>query len=85
MRKMFDHFRVKFDTTHIGDQIVSMDRDPHQRLWLSLGYGGKTASIATWRYWKKATSHDYGRRTPRSPTPARIIAGPLGGAFLAEN
>jgi hypothetical protein len=27
----------------------------------------------------------FGRRTPRSPTFAQIIARPLGGAFLAEN
>lgn len=33
---------------------MSKDRDPNQRLWLSLGYGGKTAPETTWRYWKKA-------------------------------
>jgi len=32
---------------------VSKDADPQQRLWLSLGYGGKTASPETWRYWPK--------------------------------
>ena len=32
---------------------MSKDADPHQRLWLSMGYGGKTASMSTWRWWKK--------------------------------
>jgi hypothetical protein len=37
---------------HTG--IMSRDRDPEQRRWLSLGYGGSKASSSTWRYWKKA-------------------------------
>ena len=32
---------------------MSRDADPQQRLWLSLGYGGKTAPSSTWRYWQK--------------------------------
>lgn len=32
---------------------MSRDRDPQQRLWLSLGYGGMTAPETTWRYWAK--------------------------------
>jgi hypothetical protein len=32
---------------------MSKDKDPQQRLWLSLGYGGKRASTVTWRYWAK--------------------------------
>lgn len=32
---------------------MSRDRDPQQRLWLSLGYGGATAPQPTWRYWAK--------------------------------
>lgn len=31
---------------------MSRDADPQHRLWLSLGYGGKTARQPTWRYWK---------------------------------
>ena len=31
---------------------MSRDADPQQRLWLSLGYGGKTARSDCWRYWK---------------------------------
>lgn len=31
---------------------MSRDKDPQQRLWLSLGYGGKAAAKSTWRYWK---------------------------------
>ncbi|MBD9667124.1 hypothetical protein IB278_24400 [Variovorax sp. VRV01] len=33
---------------------MSMDADGHQRRWLTLGYGGKTSSPETWRYWKAA-------------------------------
>ena len=33
--------------------MVSRDADPQQRLWLSLGYGGKNSSPGSWRYWKK--------------------------------
>ena len=33
---------------------MSMDADGHQRRWLALGYGGKTSSPETWRYWKGA-------------------------------
>lgn len=32
---------------------MSRDRDPQQRRWLSLGYGGKSAPSSTWRYWKQ--------------------------------
>lgn len=32
---------------------MSKDKDAEQRLWLSLGYGGKRADPRTWRYWKK--------------------------------
>ena len=32
---------------------MSKDADPHQRLWLFLGYGGKRAPKSTWRWWKK--------------------------------
>lgn len=32
---------------------MSRDTDAQQRLWLSLGYGGKTAPQTTWRYWRK--------------------------------
>lgn len=32
---------------------MSRDRDPQQRLWLSLGYGGKKALRSTWRWWPK--------------------------------
>lgn len=32
---------------------MSRDADPQQRLWLALGYGGKTAPADRWRYWKK--------------------------------
>lgn len=32
---------------------MGRDQDSQQRLWLSLGYGGKRAPVATWRYWKK--------------------------------
>jgi hypothetical protein len=41
---------------HAG--IMSRDRDPEQRRWLSLGYGGAKASSSTWRYWKKAGAHN---------------------------
>lgn len=33
---------------------MSLDADGHQRRWLALGYGGKTSSPGTWRYWKTA-------------------------------
>ena len=33
---------------------MSMDADGHQRRWLALGFGGKSSSPATWRYWKTA-------------------------------
>lgn len=33
---------------------MSRDQDGQQRLWLSLGYGGKTAVVNTWRYWPAA-------------------------------
>ncbi|MDH6170910.1 hypothetical protein M2282_006090 [Variovorax boronicumulans] len=33
---------------------MSMDADGQQRRWLALGYGGKTSSPETWRYWKTA-------------------------------
>ena len=29
------------------------DRDAQQRLWLSLGYGGKGSPKTIWRYWSK--------------------------------
>ena len=32
---------------------MSRDRDAQKRLWLSLGYGGKTAPTSTRRYWAK--------------------------------
>lgn len=32
---------------------MSRDVDGQQRLWLSLGYGGKNADPTTWRYWKE--------------------------------
>lgn len=32
---------------------MSRDGDAQQRLWLSLGYGGKQAPVTNWRYWKK--------------------------------
>ena len=35
---------------------MSRDRDPQQRIWLSLGHGGKTAPKTTWRWWKKPNS-----------------------------
>ena len=31
---------------------MSRDADGQQRLWLSLGYRGKTGTQPTWRYWK---------------------------------
>ena len=31
---------------------MSLDTDAQQRLWLSLGYGGKTKPQPTWRYWE---------------------------------
>jgi len=31
---------------------MSRDADSQQRLWLSLGYGGKSGPAASWRYWK---------------------------------
>lgn len=36
-----------------GTIIMSKDTDAQQRLWLSLGYGGKKAPETTWRYWPK--------------------------------
>lgn len=30
---------------------MSRDQDGQQRRWLSLGYGGKTSAVNTWRYW----------------------------------
>lgn len=33
---------------------MSTDADGQQRRWLALGYGGKTSSLETWRYWKIA-------------------------------
>ena len=32
---------------------MSRDEDANQRLWKSLGYGGKRSEPTTWRYWKK--------------------------------
>jgi hypothetical protein len=53
---------------------MSRDSDPHQRKWLSLGYGGKTAPKTTWRYWEKPGA--------RTGTPSTwIISAPNG---LAE-
>ena len=37
--------------------IVSRDTDANQRLWESLGYGGKTSPPSTWRYWKQGDRH----------------------------
>lgn len=34
--------------------IHSRDQDHHQRRWLALGFGGKTADETTWRYWSEA-------------------------------
>lgn len=31
---------------------MSQDADAQQRLWLSLGYGGKRKPQPTWRYWE---------------------------------
>ena len=31
---------------------MSRDSDSHQRLWLSLGHGGKRARQPTWRWWQ---------------------------------
>lgn len=54
---------------------MSKDQDAHQRLWLSLGYGGKTAPVTTWRYWKH----------PQEPQ-CWIIAAPNGLAeFVQRN
>jgi hypothetical protein len=36
---------------------MSRDSDGQQRLWLSLGYGGKTAKKPTWRYWQLGPKH----------------------------
>lgn len=33
---------------------MSRDTDSQQRLWNSLGYGGKNSEPTTWRYWKGA-------------------------------
>ncbi|CAN7776289.1 hypothetical protein LJR084_007905 [Variovorax sp. LjRoot84] len=33
---------------------MSVERDGHLRRWLAFGYGGKTSSPGTWRYWKTA-------------------------------
>jgi len=51
----------------------SRDEQPDQRLWKNLGYGGKTASHETWRYW------------PQAGTGPWIIAAPLEAAeYLQE-
>jgi hypothetical protein len=36
---------------------MSMDTDAQQRLWLSLGYGGKSDPPTTWRYWQVEPRH----------------------------
>lgn len=36
---------------------MSRDTDMQQRLWKSLGYGGKTAKQPTWRYWEVGPKH----------------------------
>jgi len=36
---------------------MSRDTDANQRLWISLGYGGKTAPKTVWRYWKHRDGH----------------------------
>ena len=52
----------------------SRDAQPDQRLWKNLGYGGKTASEETWRYW------------PQSGSGPWTIAAPLGAAeYRQEN
>jgi hypothetical protein len=38
---------------------MSRDADSQQRLWLSLGYGGKTAPLHTWRYWKTSNDREW--------------------------
>jgi len=35
---------------------MSQDTDAQQRLWLSLGYGGKRKPQPTWRYWEHPKS-----------------------------
>ncbi len=52
----------------------SRDEQEDQRLWKNLGYGGKTASEETWRYW------------PQSGPGPWTIAAPLGAAqYRQEN
>lgn len=51
----------------------SRDAQPDQRLWKNLGYGGKTASHETWRYWPQ------GGRGPWT------IAAPLGAAEYLQD
>ena len=36
---------------------MSRDTDANQRLWKSLGYGGKTSPKSVWRYWKHGEGH----------------------------
>lgn len=50
----------------------SRDAQPDQRMWINLGYGGKTTSEETWRYW------------PQSGAGPWTIAAPLGAAVYTQ-
>ncbi|MCA9232804.1 MAG: hypothetical protein KDA57_19295 [Planctomycetales bacterium] len=57
----------------LRDGFHSRDAQPDQRLWKNLGYGGKTGSENTWRYW------------PQSGSGPWTIAAPLGAAEYTQD
>jgi hypothetical protein len=57
----------------LREGYFSRDADPDQRLWKNLGYGGKTGSHETWRYW------------PQSGPGPWTIAAPLGAAEYTQD
>lgn len=60
-------------TMRLREGFHSRDTQPDQRLWKNLGYGGKTGSDQTWRYWPQAG---------RGPW---TIAAPLGAAEYKQD
>ena len=57
----------------LRDGYHSRDAQPDQRLWKNLGYGSKTSSNSTWRYW------------PQSGPGPWTIAAPLSAAEYTQD
>jgi hypothetical protein len=60
-------------TIKLREGFHSRDAQPDQRMWKNLGYGGKTSSEDTWRYW------------PQSGAGPWTIAAPLGAAVYTQD